>query len=553
MRGVTSEQNHDFNPHTRRLLMFATRSEKKVRLALEQLEQREVPAMLPTTATLLALDDPTPNAQAKFFGAAVARTDRYIIVGASEDSTAGPLAGAVDVYDTSGTLLRRITNPTPGPMDDFGAAVAVSGDVLVVGAPFDDTASLNSGAAYVFNAATGALLRTFVNPTRTPGDKFGAAVAIEGNRVVVGAPWRDGFEADTGAAYVFDTVTGTLTASLTHANARPGEQFGTAVAIAGPRIVVSAPYANPLSTPAVPYPPGAVFFYSSIVPGTPVATVVNPNPGTGSTPGPQFGAALAAWTAADSKAGGVVVVGAPFYTTVPGQVGSAYVLDLTSGTVRSRLLSPTPTVNDSFGSAVGVSDDVVTIGARFDDAGAPDAGSAYLFNTQGRSVGTLRNPAPEAGDYFGAAVAVWGSDVVIGAPDDNTFPNPVAGAVYASGVGRPAVPAVQPVDSAAALRVSLSLDGRSVGELVRGGFRRVKGNRLRRTFTLRNDGSGLTGAVRVLMTGVTRGFKAAKGSFVLPALGAGQTVTFTVELIRQPSTGGRTPGVVLAVVFDGAA
>jgi hypothetical protein len=525
-------------------MMLNTRAKQTVRLTLEALEARDVP-----TGALTALSDPTPVEQAKHFGEAVARSDRYLVVGAPGDSTAGPLAGAVDVYNAgTGALIRRITNPAPASMDEFGAAVAVSGDLVVVGAPFDDAAGLNAGAAYVFNAASGALLRTFTNPARTAGDTFGTAVAIDGNRVVVGAPWHDGPVADTGAAYLFDTVTGNLLATLGHSNVRAGEQFGAAVAIAGPRIVVSAPYADPLATVPALYAPGAVFFYSSAAPGAPTATVVNPNAGSGSLPGPAFGAALAAWQPDNPKLNGLAVVGAPYYTTAPGQGGSAYILDLASGTVRGRLFSPTPTINDAFGSAVGVSDRLVIVGARQDDAGATDAGSAYLFDAgKGQFVTVLRNPAPEAGDRFGAAVAVWGSEVVVGTPEDNRSINPLAGAAYATGLARPPTPAVQHV---APMLARLSLDGGQAGGLVRGGFRRVKGNRLRRTFTLRNDGLAPSAALRVVVTQTTRGFKPANRSVVLPSVAAGQSVTFSLELIRQPSALGKTPAVALAFVLE---
>jgi hypothetical protein len=81
--------------------------------------------------------------------------------------------------------------------------VAVSGNTVVVGAPYDDTGATDSGSAYVFDAATGNLLATLNNPTPASQDIFGPSVAFSGGRFVVGAPYEDGIAADRGAAYIF--------------------------------------------------------------------------------------------------------------------------------------------------------------------------------------------------------------------------------------------------------------------------------------------------------------------------------------------------------------
>ncbi|MEX1254117.1 MAG: hypothetical protein WEE64_07235 [Dehalococcoidia bacterium] len=92
--------------------------------------------------------------------------------------------------------------------DGFGASLAVAGDSVLVGAPFDDTgvrpvADRDIGAAYLFDAATGALLHTFQKPAPDDGDYFGWSVAAGEQGVVVGAP-QDAAAAElSGAAYLF--------------------------------------------------------------------------------------------------------------------------------------------------------------------------------------------------------------------------------------------------------------------------------------------------------------------------------------------------------------
>src|SRR4051794_4623482 len=70
----------------------------------------------------------------------------------------------------------------------FGQSVAVEGGLAAVGAPDADLGAYDSGVVKVFDSATGALLQVLVNPTPKPGDAFGSAVAISGTRVIVGAP-----------------------------------------------------------------------------------------------------------------------------------------------------------------------------------------------------------------------------------------------------------------------------------------------------------------------------------------------------------------------------
>jgi hypothetical protein len=115
---------------------------------------------------------------------------------------------AVYLFDaTTGNLLHSFRNPTPAAKDQFGRSVAISGDKVLVGAQLDDAGARDSGAAYLFDAATGSFLHTFLNPTPARGDGFGGSVAISGNKVLVGASGRDaGAKNSGGTAYLFSPV-----------------------------------------------------------------------------------------------------------------------------------------------------------------------------------------------------------------------------------------------------------------------------------------------------------------------------------------------------------
>ena len=80
-------------------------------------------------------------------------------------------------------LLRTFQKPTPVANDNFGYSVAAVGSNVLVGASRDDTGASNAGAAYLFDSSTGALLRTFLNPTPAASDYFGCSVAAVGSNV----------------------------------------------------------------------------------------------------------------------------------------------------------------------------------------------------------------------------------------------------------------------------------------------------------------------------------------------------------------------------------
>src|SRR5206468_9418346 len=106
------------------------------------------------------------------------------------------------------TLLRQIPNPTPADGDRFGESIAAFGNFVVVGAPSDNTGANNAGSAYLFDVTSGQLLRTLNNLFAAVDDNFGSSVAISGDLIAVGAPGHgEAGVQGAGAVYVFDVRT----------------------------------------------------------------------------------------------------------------------------------------------------------------------------------------------------------------------------------------------------------------------------------------------------------------------------------------------------------
>lgn len=111
------------------------------------------------------------------------------------------------------------------------------------------------------------------------------------------------------------------------------------------------------------------------------------------------------------------------------QVGAAFLVH-TNGAMILSITNPTPAPGDNFGLNVAGSSNALLIGAHLDDTGASNAGSAYLFDTNGVLLTTFTNSTPLANENFGSSLAFLGSNrVLIGAAgESSTITN--AGAVY---------------------------------------------------------------------------------------------------------------------------
>ncbi len=130
----------------------------------------------------------------------------------------------------------KLTSGDPQADEHFGVSVAISGDSVAVGAPGDDEAS---GSAYVFqrSGTTWTQQAKVSASDAAAGDLFGAAIAISGDTVAVGAPGDD--EA-SGSVYVFQRsgTTWTQQAKVSASDAARGDLFGAFIAISGDTVVV---------------------------------------------------------------------------------------------------------------------------------------------------------------------------------------------------------------------------------------------------------------------------------------------------------------------------
>jgi uncharacterized protein (TIGR03437 family) len=344
----------------------------------------------------------------------------------------GALAEAVNVLQAIDPLLTQQTQLVANAgaaYDHFGAAVAISGDTAVVGVPdFDGAGATNSGAALVFvrDGSAWSQQAQLTASDAASHDSFGAAVALSGDTIVIGAYGDDnGFNSDQGAAYVFvrSGTTWSQQAKLTVGNGTANDWFGYAVALSGDTALIGAPLDDFGGT----VNQGSAYVFTRSSATWSQAQQLN---ATDAADSDNFGFAVALQNE-------TAVVGAPA-DDVNGNSdqGSAYVFVRNNATwsQQQQLNAGDGSSGDLFGYAVTASGETVVVGAPQDDVnGNVNQGSVYVFV---RSNATWSQPIRlnandgAGGDTFGNAVAISGEMAVIGAPANDVGGNVDQGSAY---------------------------------------------------------------------------------------------------------------------------
>jgi len=362
------------------------------------------------------------------FGHSVAINGDTVVVGAKTDSVGGQFSqGSAYVFVRNGatwTQQAQLIASDGVQNDSFGQSVAISGDTVVVGS-FGGP-NINQGSAYVFirTGTSWSQQAKLISNDGAVGDNFGIAVAISGDTVVAGA-WDDDLGVDPnvhdhGSAYVF-TRTGTAWTQqqpkLTAFDGAGGDHFGNAVAISGDTIIVGAKD----DTVGMNSFQGSAYVF--------VCTWSEQFHAFASdgAANDQFGNAVA-------TSGDRVVVGAANDTVVANeQQGSAYVF-VRSGanwTQEPKLTASDGAEGDQFGTSVAISGDTVVVGAGQAASGGP--GAAYVFVRNGTSwtqQQKLTASDGAAGDQFGFSVAITGDTIISGSVTDTVGANASQGSAY---------------------------------------------------------------------------------------------------------------------------
>lgn len=171
-----------------------------------------------------------------------------IVVGNNGSGT----TGTVNIFDTLG--IGRIPLYGYGSTG-FGYSVAVGDNIIVIGAPYDDTRSNNNGAVYVYSLSGSFIRQIFASDT-SAFLGFGNSVAVSDNRIVVGT---------FGAKLFQFKLDGTELGSILDPDPASIEDWTTSISAGEGKIVVGSPNNWVFGTPSsaeLAGPPGSVYLLS---------------------------------------------------------------------------------------------------------------------------------------------------------------------------------------------------------------------------------------------------------------------------------------------------
>jgi len=393
-----------------------------------------------TDWTLRAELTASDGAGGDYLGRSVSLDGDTAVVGAAGSDVGGESQGAAYVFVRSGdtwTQQVKLVAPDGAPGDEFGFAAAISGDTIVVGARFAAIDGIDGhGAAYVF-VRSGDTWTEQAKLSADDGaayDEAGFSVAIDGDTVLVGAPFAN---ASQGKAYAF-TRTGTdwaYQATFVADDGAASDRFGLALAVDGDIAIAGSPSAQ---IGANGYQ-GAAYVFARSADTWSLKTKLTASDGAAFD---EFGVSVA-------LDAGTAVVGAHYADVVFSGQGAAYAFfgDGDTWSEQGKLVSDDAFFGDEFGFSVAVAGDTAAVGALFADAGGTEnEGEAYIFSRAGGVWSEAAKLFPDTatmGGEFGIGVAVQGDTAIVGAesaPVDGEFRG--AAYVFSSASATP-VPAAQ--------------------------------------------------------------------------------------------------------------
>ncbi|MBK8988315.1 MAG: hypothetical protein IPM39_19980 [Chloroflexi bacterium] len=350
------------------------------------------------------------------FGQAIAVDGTTAVIGAPQANNG---QGAVTIFTRQGGQWRETAHLTASDgaaNDNFGRAVAISGQTILVGASGHSAARWQAGAAYVFQFSNGRWQQTAkLLPGSAQDIRFGWSVALDGDTAVVGAPYRyQGEMLNVGSATIFTRQgpawqqQARLTSGLS-GGAVGSDLFGWAVAIRGSSLVVGA-YLN------------ATVYSYEFTNGQWRQTAMLRD-GTG---GNQFGYSVA-------LSQNSLVVGAPAANVPVNRGGTAVLFTRQSGgswTEAARLAPEGLRPGSRFGWSVALDGGVLVVGMRESEgrSDVEESGGAFAFRiTNGQTTGKaeLYAPVPAPFAHMGTAVATANGVIFAGAPGQRDTPGVV--------------------------------------------------------------------------------------------------------------------------------
>jgi hypothetical protein len=337
------------------------------------------------------------------------------------------------IQQINGITVNKLLASDGLSQDRLGTSASISGNIAAFGAPFYDSNGLsNNGAVYVYTFDGSIWQETAIITAlnASDNDEFGHSISLDGNRLLVAAPYKTvNAVGNTGAAYIFD-FDGTnwnQTEQLDMSSVATqviNANFGISVSLLGDKALVGAYKDN-----------------SSAVSNAGAAYVFSLQTGSWNTDPIQL---LANDAAVNDKFGfsvslspGKALIGAFGH----GGKGAAYVftntsvLSIDSFLFTSKITDTAGVAGDSFGYSVSLDGQRAIIGANGQDIGGSSAGAAFIYdynNTTSSWDKSFTLIASDAANFdkFGTAVDLSGNFAIVSSPYKFTSNSVNNGKIY---------------------------------------------------------------------------------------------------------------------------
>jgi hypothetical protein len=316
------------------------------------------------------------GANTRFIGSGIALMGDTAAVNVVPNYDFG-LKGQILVFVRNGTnwSLQATLTPSDGvPQQDFGSPFFVDNDTLLVGAPSGDFNALGSVYIFVRSGTTWTEVGKFTASDGQVLDTFGSTFAMDGDTLMIGAPYSPQPDYGDGAVYVYSRSGTTFTeqAKLTLSNPGPFPNLGSSIDLEGNTVLIGAPQDDGLRGSAYVFT-GSGNSWSQQAKLIP-SDIINPS---GSV---YFGTSV-------SLDGDTAAVGAPFNPDEARNRGAVYFYSHSAGqwAEQSKLVPNDNLSNHTFGSSVILEGDHVLVGSPvyFD----PRPGNVYVYQRGSDPVG----------------------------------------------------------------------------------------------------------------------------------------------------------------------
>jgi hypothetical protein len=289
---------------------------------------------------------------------------------------------------------RTITSSSGQAYDYFGISLAIDGDYIVIGAPFHDVRGSDSGAAYVYKISDPSYERFVLPPDLLEGDTFGWGISIDDGSFVVSSNLSDDTARDAGSFYLFSCDDVTFEKKVIPNLGQTDDWFGWGTAINNGLVAVGS--------------------------------ILDDNQGSNS--------------------------------------GSVFLYDYSTQNHLATLTTPTISPNAYFGNSITITNQHIIVGAPGEATPLLEAGVVYIFDRVTKQlVHTIQSPSPASGNSFGHTVASDGTYMMVSEHSTNRDNMQNVGTVWCFDIGTWSL--VERIDSPVELpdeNFSFSWDGRSI-------------------------------------------------------------------------------------------